>query len=403
MRRVDASRAASRVSPFETRVITTPEALAELSSQWNELLQNSRANCIFLTWEWISTWISTVQPEASLLVVAICERNGRLVALAPFYRTQMRLLGLVRYRCLRVLGDDESGAEYPDVIIRDGCEVEALPLIRQALLGERRCWDCIWLPRLAGWTGARERLTGLASHGVPYCQEREHDFAAVALPATHDEYLMLLAHKRRAYIRRETRRLLGQPGAKLISAGAEDELASLLAGLFDLHRQRWQTVAEPGSFVRCPRMARFYEQFAPLALRRGWLRLHGLVVDGRLRAVQYGYAFAGSYHAMQEGYEPNESVAYGNVLRNLVFKACIAEGLVQYDFLGHYSDHKRLWRATRRVGHDVLIGRNAVRNAILFTGRVWPTGRYLRDEGRPLRKAPFRGAGGINAGSVADA
>jgi len=361
-----------------TKVITTREGLEELAGEWNELLQNSAANCIFLTWEWISTWISSVRPEAQLLVVTVRERNGRLVAVAPFYRTRLRLLRLVNYRCLRVLGDDESGAEYPDMIVREGFELGALPLVRTVLLEKCGCWDCIWMPNVSGWTGARQRLEILASDGIPYCHERDREFAALDLPGTHDEYLMLLAHKRRAYVRRETRRLLDRPGAQFVSCTAQGELAPLLTALFDLHRQHWEAVGEGGSFVRHPPMARFYEQFAPLALRRGWLRLHGLAVGWRLRAVQYGYAYDGSYYAMQEGYEPDDAAPYGNVLRNLVFKACIAEGLVQYDFLGEFTDHKRLWRANRRVGNDVLIGRQAIRNAVLFAGGIWPTGRYLR-------------------------
>ena len=96
--------------------ITTREGLETCAEQWNDLLDESSARTIFLTWEWVSAWLDVVNPNAQLMVVVVRDEDGSLVAIAPFYQTQMHLLGLIGYRCLRVLGDIDSGAEYPDLI-----------------------------------------------------------------------------------------------------------------------------------------------------------------------------------------------------------------------------------------------------------------------------------------------
>jgi CelD/BcsL family acetyltransferase involved in cellulose biosynthesis len=68
----------------------------------------------------------------------------------------------------------------------------------------------------------------------------------------------------------------------------------------------------------------------------------------------------------------------GNVLRAKVVEQCIAEGVKSLDFLGEMTEHKRRWRATVRVGHDVFFGRPGLKMRLLFTAQMWPTGRYLR-------------------------
>jgi CelD/BcsL family acetyltransferase involved in cellulose biosynthesis len=132
-------------------------------------------------------------------------------------------------------------------------------------------------------------------------------------------------------------------------------------------------------------MKRFYESFAPIALQKGWLRLHALKVDGTFKAAQYGYVYNNTYYILQEGFDPNSFGGIGNILRNLVLKECINEGLKEYDFLGEFTNHKRFWNAKPRDGYDLFIGRKSTKNKLLFWKNIWPTGRYIR-EGRPANE-----------------
>lgn len=371
---------------LKAEVIKTQDALATSASEWNMLLEQSQARSIFLTWEWISAWLDAVRPDVALLVVVVRNRHDRLVGLAPFYLTGIRLLGAVRYRCLRVLGDCDSGAEYPDIMMRRGCEAEVLSAVAQTLREHRHKWDCLWLPNVAGWTGAPKRLRDLCITGGFHVHERPRDFGAVTLPGTYDAYFKSLSGNARSSIRRQKKRLEASQPVEFIVAQTNEQLREMLKALFDLHRLRWASIDEAGSFDRQPAMARFYERFAPVALQRGWLRLYGLKVGGVFKAVQYGYAYSGTFYQLQEGYDPSAPKGVGNVLRHLVIKACIEEGLSEYDFLGEYTDHKRRWGAEQRTGCDLFIGKRSLRNALLFSKQIWPTGRYLRPETSPVRR-----------------
>lgn len=363
--------------PPATELIADRAGLAALAPQWNALLAESNADCIFLTWEWIDAWLDAVHPQARLCTAAV--RDGdRLTAIAPLYRTSMRLLGMLEYPTLRVLGDVFSGAEYGDWIIRRGDEVQGARALLRGLAADR-AWQCLWMPNLSGWSGGPERVRETCAEQGLFVRQRERDFAAIVLPGCYDEFFASLSGNARSALRRQTRRLAAD-GMELLCCERADEVPSFLEWLFDLHQRRWQRDGADGSFVRKPLMRRFYERFAPLALQRGWLRLYALRVGGRVCAVQYGYAYRGTYLQLQEGFDPAAPEGVGNVLRARAIEQLIREGVRVYDFLGGFSEHKRRWKAEPRVGHDLLIGRPSIRNRLLFGRSIWPTGRYLRPE-----------------------
>lgn len=367
------------------KVVTSRNELETYAHEWNELLSSSKANTIFLTWEWISAWLEAVYPDAHLFVVSVRDGDGRLIAVAPFYLSDLHLLGLIRYRCLRVIGDCQSGGVYGDVIVRSGFEDVAMMFVMQELLKHNDIWDCIWVCNMAGWTDAYERFSGICKELGLCMHEWLREFSMVKLPDTHEAYLQQFSKNHRRNIRCKTRQLHESHAVELVRCASRDKLPELLGRLFELHRRRWESVGQAGSFVRRPPMKRFYESFAPVALREGWLSLNVLKVDGILQATQYGYVYDGTYHALQDGYNPDSFDGIGNVLRNLIFERCIQERLREYDFLGGFTEHKRRWGAEVRKGYNLLIGRKSLKNRLLFSRKISPMGRFIR-EGRPANE-----------------
>jgi CelD/BcsL family acetyltransferase involved in cellulose biosynthesis len=354
------------------------DAFAALEHDWNEVLCASRANSIFLRWEWIEAWRRIVSRDSVQPVITVVrDDSGALVGIGPFYVTSGRLLGTVSYRVLRTLGDHESGAEYQDWIVRQDVEQEAAAAIATALRG-LKCWDCAWMPYVANWTGAADRVLGAAHDSQLLSMDRTMTFSALALPSDHSEYLASLSGNARSMLKRRTLQVKKLPGFAFTQCELEEQRAGYLAALFDLHERRWQAAGLPGSFVRRPLMADFSREFSRVALERGWLRLFGIQSEGVFKAVQFGYVYEGTFYQMQEGFDPEAPDGIGNVLRSLVIEACIAENVHTYDFLGGFTEHKRRWSAAPRVGRQLLIGRNTLKNRPLFGAGIWPTGRYLQ-------------------------
>ena len=69
---------------MNAELIRDRKGFEALAREWNSLLESSSADSIFLTWEWISSWLDTVHPAADLFVIAIRDGQGSLVGFAPF-------------------------------------------------------------------------------------------------------------------------------------------------------------------------------------------------------------------------------------------------------------------------------------------------------------------------------
>lgn len=364
---------------MDCELITGWPGVRALRGEWEALLTHSRSDTVFLSWEWMEAWREAVGHRFQPFVVTVREPRGRLLGIAPFYRTTFRLARLIDYRALRVMGDLYSGAEYPDWIALEGHEEPVCRGIAAALRQHDRQWDLLWMPNVAGWTAAHDRITTACRAAGLWCRARPREFSAVALPADPSDYERALSRNKRSNLHKEQNRILSRPGVRIRRCGDAAELPRLLEALFELNHRRWSRRGQTGTFRRKPLEARFYRCFAPRALDRGWLRLYVLEEGGLPRAVQIGYAYRDSFHVLQEGFDPDYPRGAGNLLRRHVIAACIAEGLHTYDFLGEHTEHKRRWGARSRMGHDLLIGRHGLRNRLLFTRRtVWPTGRFLR-------------------------
>ncbi len=90
------------------QVVTTTDEWNALRPEWNELLASSRANTLFLSWEWLDSWIRVQATPPALLIICVRDESGELLGVAPYYRTVYRLLRVLRYRILHVLGDVDS-------------------------------------------------------------------------------------------------------------------------------------------------------------------------------------------------------------------------------------------------------------------------------------------------------
>jgi CelD/BcsL family acetyltransferase involved in cellulose biosynthesis len=379
----------ARPSAVSVRAVCDWEGFAALEPEWNALLRRSAADSVFLTWEWIQSWREAAGPGLRPLVLAARAADGTLVGAAPFYRTTLRLADVVPYRTLRVLGDHPTGAEYPDWIAAAPVADAVLRALAHALAA-RGDWDCLWMPRVSGWSGARERVTAAARAAGLHCHVRAKPFAAVPLPRTPQGLWSQVSANQRSTLQRARAKVLGRPRARFVACESPADLTRFLEALFRLHHRRWLLKGEEGTFRRHPAGARFYQRFAPRAQARGWLRFYGVEEDGELKAVQVGYVYGGAFHQLQEGFDPEYAAGAGNVVRALALERCVAEGLHTYDFLGGFSEHKRRWGAQERNGYDLFLGRRSLRTAPLFWREVWPSGRYLR----PAAGQDGEGAGG---------
>ena len=354
-------------------------ALDALATEWTALLERSRENTLFLSWPWLQAWRHSRPAQVEPFVLTLRDSQGQLQAIAPLYRSRLQLAKTLEYRTLRILGDAHSGAEYPDFIVNPEHADALKQTLCQQLEMLRGHWDCLWLPNIGDWRPGAESLYRALDHcsGLDY-HRRSMSFSAVTLPDNAEGFVASLSKSLRTNIR-QTRRKLSRAGKLTFRrCQTQQEVEEYLEALFALHRKHWQSKGQPGSFVRHPGLADFYHQFVPRALDEGWLRLYRCDVDNTPRAIQLGYCYGNSFHAIQEGYDPDFLPGTGQVLRAHIIEECIDEGLEHYDFLGAFSNHKRRWQAGERTGSQLFAWNANLRNRLFRYRPLWPGGRFLR-------------------------
>jgi len=364
------------------RLFTSLEELSPHAARWNDLVQLSPGNTIFLTWEWLSAWSTYVARDRPLFIIAVFDKQEQLQASLPLYQTSFQFCKCISYKCLRPMGDCHCGAEYPDLIAAPDTMEDALPCIEECLEKHRDKWDCLYFRYVSGWTGAVPRLARLCTHKRAFFRRQETVFSSILLPENIEDFDHNMLGSFYPLIHRQKKKLDRTGTVSISLCQQEQDLPVYLDSLFSLHKKRWESIGQQGSFIRRPLMQDFYTGFAATALRKGWLKIFALRIDGTILAVQIGYLYDGIFYQLQEGFDPDGPGGLGNILRHAVIDWCITNKVQEYDYLGGGEEHKLKWGARQRPGYHLFSGSRTPKNLLLALADIWPSGRFIT-EGPP--------------------
>lgn len=331
---------------FDIQRINTTDDFRQLREEWNELLENSSSDCLFLSWEWMFTWWKYLSEDKQLHVITV--RNDRkLIAIAPLVLRPRRLMRLLPFRVLEFVGTGSVGSDYLNVLIRQGYEQDALRIMAGCLTEhglvlefsqvERTSSNMIGLVlqlRQLGWDPDRTTI-----NFCPYIQLGQKSW---------DTYLAGLGRSHRYNFRRRLRNLERSFDVRFKRAETEEERHAALQVLTSLHLERWSTRGGSDAFHK-PELLDFHEEMTSIALQKNWLRLYVLYLDNRPAAAIYGFIYNNIFYFYQSGFDP----AYGRystgmVIMGLAIKSALEEGADEYDLLHGHEDYKYLWANKER-------------------------------------------------------
>ncbi len=321
--------------------ITTEAELQRLQPEWNALLHRSRADTVFLTWEWLWTWWLSYREHKQLRVLVARDENGVCQAIAPLYVEPHRLLGRM-VRRLRLLGNGTYDSDYLDFIVPE--DQQHLTQLLLAAMTGRKDWDVAQLNEIPLSSPTAALLLERFSGPECYLDRMPVLCPAMALPDTWDQYVASLRPRFRTAVRSALRNLTELPGAveTLTDAG---QLPEWLDGLFSLHGERWQKVQQSGVFATAKKRE-YYRALSHTLLQNGWLYFTRWRVQDAVLAYQFGFIYQGCYYQLQEGFDPASAhIAPGVTLRAAMIRDLIAAGIRKYDFLAGTGRHKTDWGA----------------------------------------------------------
>jgi CelD/BcsL family acetyltransferase involved in cellulose biosynthesis len=348
--------------------VIPPEHWGKIFPHWEELSQASVEPAVFLSPFWIASWWRHFSEERQPCMLAAWEA-GRLCGLAPFYFRHISLPGFKGgASALGFMGDDGVGSEYLGLLVLPGYEEEFLLAVSEWLRGQWAMADLHGLREGGSLSSKIAKIMSASAPGRVY-QER-CPCSLIPLPGDYESYLASLSQKFRSTIRYRTNKLAKNFHVNLLRTTREDEIEPHLERFFTMHQARWFAEGSPGSFYNS-RKCSFYRDVLVGLLQSGCLRFYHLEVDGVIRASQFGFAFGGVLHSLQDAFDhefhPSGVGGYGVVLRAMVIKDSIREGLNGYDFLGGVEEFKTRWNTITHYVQRVRIGAPGLKGAAAFS------------------------------------
>ncbi|UCG85499.1 MAG: GNAT family N-acetyltransferase [Gemmatimonadota bacterium] len=337
---------------ISTRVFRKLADLQEIAGFWNDLLERSLNDNLFLTWEWISTWVSNYLSGDDLFVIVVYD-DGFPVAIAPLWLERRRTAGMFPVRVLRFLGSSGVCSDYLDVIVQKKGYAKWLDRIWNQLFGDLRSqWDLLEYADTPADSKALAQFHRLADQD-DRCLNRQIVNTELCpympLPGQVDQLSGSLSRTRRYTINHSRKRLAEQGELQTRTCERLDQIPDALARLKDLNTRSWQERGQPGSFATSE-FTKFHSSMAEISLQRDWLLLCSLWSTDRYLGGFYGFAYHGVlyFYIMSEEKSNEKRVNTGDVLLAHCMEEGIRRGCCTFDFLRGDEPYKYRWTESDR-------------------------------------------------------
>jgi len=338
---------------MHVELYTKATAFDVLRDPWNQLLQRSASDTVFMTCQWQKVWWEHFGPPGNdpLRLIAIRDADGDLAGLWPLYEEAPGQ----GPRRLRIIGSPR-GSDYLDLIARQGEERAVYEAALQFLAGWDG-WQQIEVMNVRQGSPTLEVLAPLAlERGVQAHIEPITTCPGIALPGSWEAYLEQLDRKQRHEIRRKLRRT-GQ-GVERVGwylSHNPQALAEDVAVYLELFRK--------SSFIKeeylDEQRQRFYQAMASTMLEAGWLYAAFLTVNEEKVASLFCFDYGNAISVYNSGFDPQRyaHLSTGIVLLCYCIQDAIRREYPLFDFLRGDEAYKYRFGAVDRLIYRLTLGR----------------------------------------------
>jgi len=291
----------------------------------------------FLTWSWISCWLSTYQPS---LIVVTAHYNNHVVAIGLFTRSIQKRRGFITSAQIRLhqMGEplkDQIWMEYNDFISLSMHREAAVNACLKALESDSQ-WDEIILTMMSA-----HRATEVAKANPQAVLDLYRPCYAVDLNTirlTDRNYLDFLTSNTRYQVTRSMRLYQKKYSeVELQVASTREEALEFFREAAPLHILRWED-----SGYHNDQFVRFHENLITDSFDEGAIALLKVKAGNEIIAIMYYHINHKSVYFYLHGlkYEKNSKLKPGLVAHTLATQYFIDQGMNGYDYMGGYSQYK---------------------------------------------------------------
>jgi len=366
--------------PSLTVSLLDAEAFQAIGKEWNQLLETSPANTIFLTWEWTFTWWQIYGDAYQLFLLKIQNEEGNCVGLAPLKIARHYRFGLP-YRQIEFLGYCQIACpDYLDFIFAPDYGEQGILAVWSYLIAHKNLWDTLYFSDIPTTSPSHAALRLLAEKGG-YVNETEKGQICPYLPiaTSWEVYLKSLSQNHRYNLQRQEKHLVKSYQLTFDALSARSDIQEALSKLFALHKKVWNTRGEPGAFDEDPRIKNFHCCLVDRLSERGWVVIYNLKIDGESAVLLYAYPYNNRLFYYQMGREIKwDEYSIGQMLIKLILQSLFKKGTSEFDFLRGAEPYKYRWTKSERVNIHLFICNTTVSgNIACFLARIDRWGRQV--------------------------
>ena len=231
-------------SGVAVKLVSNPADFGKLENAWDNLLENSTANCLFLSWQWLHSWWGTWAAGYDLkLFLLLAYRDDELVGIAPLYLDRVSLPGGIRVRRLQFIGNawrqrETVRTEYLEFIAHEKLQREVCTAFVD-YISSAKDWDEFVICDILRSTETYRQFLQHA-HGKHWLVfDRCIDYGVcVDTTGSFQDYLASLGRHTRLKLYNR-RKYLDSRGDITQTRASLAELDSYFEILNSLHRKRW--------------------------------------------------------------------------------------------------------------------------------------------------------------------
>lgn len=312
-----------------------------LQGEWCDLYGRSDQSSVFLTWDWLSSWIEQYSPFLDLHVLR-CYVEHQLVGLAVVSRERVRRRKLFRRTLLVVnsstYSDCDVTIEHNGLLVETGLDAEVYATLFRWVQTQAVGVDELYFPNAIPAVSREIYSPWLV------VEDREYFVANLRhLVASSAEYLQSLSANTRSQLRAAMRKYEKDFGElTLTEAGTLDEALDYFSHLKVLHQSRWQAKGKPGAFADS-RWEAFHRSLIERRFSEKGVQICRVVAGTHIVGYVYSLIHQGSVFMIQSGlnYLANQKFKPGYVCHCRVIEHNKLLGMDRYDFLIGDNQYKR--------------------------------------------------------------
>lgn len=375
---MDQNSKSAQKSSSEIEVLSIEE-FQDFGSEWNSLLAESKVDNLFLTHEWISTWIKYFSADSEFFIlIARDPKTNELLGIAPLMIEKVRYAFGFSLKRLVLMGNGCLEVDHLDFIIKHGLEINVSDSFVSYIQQHKHKWDVVFFD---GLVSSSQVLTSLLRNDFTWGRRiYMQPCPYLPLPDSWDFLKQSFGKNLRYNLGRYKRKLeKSYPEAiKFQCVETNDELQLVMPRLYSLHHLIRKSKNELGGIFEDEKIASFHNEMSETSLSSGRLKLYSLCVEDAIIAALYCFRYKNSVLFYQTGYDPEwQRYSPGRLLMAHAIEDSISQKATEFDFLRGGEAYKESW--TKEIREEFRVYAASSLKGYLF---LMP--RLIRTKARAL-------------------